>query len=157
LLAFGALFSLLLAGCKPPVTGGKPPVTGSNQPALRLVVQTPFNAGSITTDDVAVTRLDLNVTGTGFSYSVTWVPADGMKQYDVSLPEAGTYTVEAIHRGVKGDGYPISASESKAVLVQPLIISVVSIVPGQILAVLVANLELGRFGQARWGQAIFGP
>jgi len=152
-VAIGGVMSLLLVGCGFLL---KPVPTGQSA-TVRIVVDSPFDARGIYAEDVDVTSLDLTVSGGTFSYGVTWVPADGKTQYDVSLPSAGTYDVEAVHHGVKGDGSPISATESVTVLVQPLVISVVTIIPGQILAVIVADLPLGRFDEHRWDQALFAP
>jgi len=153
-VVIGVLMPMLLAGCGVLL---KPPPTGQSQATMRITVTSPFDARGIYAEEVDVTSLDLTVTGGSFSYGVTWVPADGVTQYDVSLPGAGTYEVQAVHHGVQGDGSPIAATESVTVLVQPLIISVVTIIPGQILAVILADLPLGRFDEDRWDQALFAP
>jgi len=148
----GGLVLLLLAGCD--FLLGRTRIA-RQETSLRIVVS-PSGTRGISSEEVDVTSLDLSVTGGSFVYEVTWVPADGMQQYDISLPGAGSYQVEATHHGVSTEG-PVSASETETVLVQPLVISVVTIIPGQILTVLVANLPTGRFDEARWDQAVFGP
>ncbi len=112
---------------------------------LSISIQVPAAARGISTADYTVTGLDIDVTQVATSTLIqtfTWVPADGSAQYDVSVPAAGDYEVGVTHHGVN-NGNTVAAFESAIITLQPMVVSVVSIVPGQIGAILVDGSQSG--------------
>ena len=149
----GAAVTLVLAGCGFALRLAGP---ADEVTVVQITVSMPVEAQGIFTEQVDVTSLDLKVSGGSFLHEITWLPSDGLQQYDVSVPGAGSYEIEAVHHGVSAEG-PISATETATIFVQPMVISVVRIIPGQILTLLVANFPVGRIDESRWDQAVFGP
>ena len=104
------------------------------QETLRIKLDSPVTAQGISQEEYIVTRVDIGVRAAssgGIIASFTWVPNDGDQTYDVPVPGAGDYVIEVTHTG-ENNGDEVEAFESATVSIVPSIISVVTIIPGQI-------------------------
>jgi hypothetical protein len=129
-LLAGALLALFVACTMDPSQSGF-----ELDDVLSISVQPLVKAKGISTESFAVTSLDIDVTrvSTGtVVQSISWVPADGTATYDVPVPGPGDYDIDVEHNGVNEAGDTVAAAEGVTVSLQPMVITVVSVVPGQI-------------------------
>jgi len=102
---------------------------------LSITIQSPANSRGISAENYAVTSLVIEVTrvSTGAVVdTISWVPSDGTRTYDLPVPGAGAYEIAVAHHGTNSSGETVVADESVTVNIQPMLIAVVSITPGQI-------------------------
>jgi hypothetical protein len=102
---------------------------------LSITVDQPVAARGLGVENFAVTSLGIVVTqvSTGSVIdTISWVPANGTTTYDLPVPGAGLYRIAVDHNGTNPAGDTVTAAESATVSIQPMLIAVVTIVPGQI-------------------------
>jgi hypothetical protein len=82
-----------------------------------------------------VTSLDISVTCVPTNkvvYNATWLPSDGAKKFNVETDAEGAYAIKVVHHGVDTTNNTIAVDENATVLIQSMIISTVTIIPGYI-------------------------
>lgn len=124
----------ILAGCSDSQSPTTPLTTSDFTMSLRVQAgPDPFGTKDIDVEQLEVTELAIQVIRVedGFDVgSFIWVPADGTIDYTLFMDEAGQYEVIVTHYAVSSDG-PVSATESAILEVLPMIITRVTITPGQ--------------------------
>ncbi len=121
----GAVF-LIVVACVPPVG------TVSGKWYMQFSVSAPAAKG-LSVTQYSVTGLTIVVKDPGgvVIQTITWAAADGTQTYDVPVSQAGHYEVDVTHIGVQ-NGQTIQASESATFDIEPMKITQITIIPGQI-------------------------
>jgi hypothetical protein len=108
--------------------------TGGGQGwCIQLNIRDPGSSRAITVTEHEVTGLTVEVLDPGDTsiQTVQWDPADGPSTYLVPVTEAGQYTLVVTHTSDDG-GQVVQATETATFNIQPMIITVIDIVPGAI-------------------------
>ncbi len=143
ILSFGSLaaLALLLAfGCS--LLQRDAAVQASGGWYIKLQVQAPGSKG-ITVTDFSVTGLNIQVRDPAGEVlkTIDWAVADGTQTYTVPVKQMGEHHLEVTHFGER-DGQTVQATESAAISIQAMKITVIDIVPGCIGVIRVAGQEV---------------
>jgi hypothetical protein len=125
--------------------GGHETDHGAAERGLSIRIAAPESPRGLSAQGYVVTSLDIEVKQVATDTVVaafTWLPPEGSAQYDVSVPVAGDYEIIVTHHGENG-GNTVAALESVVVSIQPMIISVVTVTPGQIGVIIVGGTQTG--------------
>lgn len=105
---------------------------------ILLSIEPAFQAKQISSSDYNVTGLSITITdpdGTDLN-PIEWDESDGARKYSVPVESAGEYSMTVVHSGAK-DGETVEAEESSTFEVKAMKITLLTIVPGGIAAVVV--------------------
>jgi len=132
--------------------------------SIKLRIQTPAAAKGITVGEFDVTGLHIEVLDPAEQVlaSIEWVAAEGMKSYDVPVPQPGLYRIVVTHMGGSEED-PVQATEEAAFEIRAMKITVIDIVPGGIGLIWVegeASIDVTGYWDLLFyqnGQQVMGP